>query len=188
MSGAQEPSGVAHFMASVSVEATKFSIVLILQTLDVAEQSELVQNRLGLPLSLSGTLLTEGGDSPTSFCNNCFCPVKQAVTQVFFFFFCFCSSVVFLVFSQRNSVSAPLKSDAVLHCSFRQQEAQPAESVGVQWRLQHRGKGWKVLQMETRLDGTEQSAVGEACVDGWRDGWMDATFSCLFKLHLVGST
>lgn len=163
---AQKRSGVAHFMVSVSVEATKFSIVLILQTVAVAEESTLVQNRLGLPLSLSGTLSTEGGDSPSSFlfCNNCFCPV----TQVFFF----CSSVVFLVFSQRNSVSAQLKSDAVLHCGFRQQEAQPAQDVGIEWRLQHKGKGWKVLQTETRLDGTEQSAVGECCVDGWRDGWM----------------
>lgn len=67
---AQKMPGVTHFMVSVSVEAKKFSVVLILQTLAVAEQSTLVQNRLGLPLSLSGTLLTEGGDSPSFlFCN-----------------------------------------------------------------------------------------------------------------------
>lgn len=124
--GAQKTSGVAQFIVSVGVEAMKFSIALILQTLAVEEHSTLVQNRLGLPLSLSGTLSSE---------------------------------VVFLVFSQRNSVSSQLKSDAVLHCGFRQQEAQPVQEVAVEWRLQHRGKGWKVLQTKTRLDGTEQSAV-----------------------------
>lgn len=166
--GAQETTGSTHFMASVSVEARKFSIVLILQTLAVADQSALVQTRLGLPLSPSGTLPTEGGHGPRSpsFCNNCFCPVEQAVRQVFFF----CSSVLFLVFSQRNSVSAQLSSDGLLHCGFRQQQAQPAQEVGIQWRLQHKGRGWKVLQMETRLDGTEQSPLGGCCVDGWRDG------------------
>lgn len=65
--GAQETSGVAHFIVSVGVEATKFSITLILQTLAVEEQSSLVQSRLGLPLSLSGTLSSEGGDNPGFF-------------------------------------------------------------------------------------------------------------------------
>lgn len=74
--------------------------------------------------------------------------------------------MVFLVFSQRNSVSAQLKSDAILHCGFRQQEAQPAQEVAIEWRLQHKGKGWKVLRMETRLDETEPSAAGGCCVDG----------------------
>uniref|UniRef100_H3CRH5 TAP binding protein like n=1 Tax=Tetraodon nigroviridis TaxID=99883 RepID=H3CRH5_TETNG len=123
---AHKRSGVAHFMVSVSVEASRFSMVLILQTLAVEGPSTLVQSRLGLPLGLSGTLSTE---------------------------------VVFLVFSQRNSESAQLKSDAVLHCGFRRQEAPPAQDVGVEWRLQHKGRGWKVLQTQTRLDGTEQNAA-----------------------------
>lgn len=76
--------------------------------------------------------------------------------------------MVFLVFSQRNAVSAQLKSDAVLQCGFRQQEAQPAQEVVIGWRLQHKGKGWKVLQMETRLDDAEPSAVG-GCVDAGTD-------------------
>lgn len=160
-------TGATLFMVSVSVEARKFSVVLIVRTLAVAEESALVQTRLGLPLSQSGTLSTEGGRGPRSsfFGNNRFCPV---VTQASFFFFC--SSVLFLTFSQRNSLSAQLNSDAVLHCGFRQQEAQPEQEVAIQWRLQHKGKGWKVLQMETRLDGTEQSAAGGCCVDGWRGG------------------
>lgn len=176
--GAQNTSGVAQFIVSVGVEAMKFSIALILQTLAVEEHSTLVQNRLGLPLSLSGTLSSEGGDNPDSFS---FCPVPQAVTQAF----CFCSSVVFLVFSQRNSVSAQLKSDAVLHCGFRQQEAQPVQEVAVEWRLQHRGKGWKVLQTKTRLDGTEQSAVGECCVDGGMNGWMQRLVAFSTCISLV---
>lgn len=45
------------------------------------------------------------------------------------------------------------------------------QEVGIGWRLQHKGKGWKVLQMQTRLDDTEQSAKGGCCVDGWWDGF-----------------
>lgn len=167
VSGAQKRSDVAHFMVSVSVEATEFSLVLILQTVAAEEGSTLVHSRLGLHLSLSGTVWTEGGHRPSSFCrcNHGFCRVKRAVTRVFF-----CSSVVFLVFSQRNSVSAQLNSEAVLHCGFRQQEAPPAQDVAIEWRLQHKGKGWKVLQTQTRLDGPEQSAVGEWKLEGRRDG------------------
>lgn len=64
--GAQNTSGVTQFIVSVGVEAMKFSITLILQTLAVEEHSTLVQNRLGLPLSLSGTLSSEGGANPAS--------------------------------------------------------------------------------------------------------------------------
>lgn len=90
--------------------------------------------------------------------------VNQAVTQV-----PLCSSVVFLVFSQRNSISARLRSDAVLHCSFRHREVPPEQEVAVGWRLQHKGKGWKVLHMETRLDEAESRAAGGCCVDGGTD-------------------
>lgn len=161
---AQKRSDVAHFMVSVSVEATKFSVVLIVQALAVEEESRLVQNRLGLPLSLAGTLPVEGGDSPSVI--DCKLLLScETVRQDFFF-----SAVVFLVFSQRNSVTSQLKSDVVLHCGFRRQEAQPEGEVAIEWRLQHKGKGWKVLQTRTRLDGTEQRAGGGCCVDGRRDG------------------
>ncbi|TNN02755.1 hypothetical protein fugu_010242 [Takifugu bimaculatus] len=69
------------------------------------------------------------------------------------------TEVVFLVFSQRNSISARLRSDAVLHCSFRHPEVPPEQEVAIGWRLQHKGKGWKVLHMETRLDEAEPRAV-----------------------------
>lgn len=59
--GAQGRSNVAHLMVLVGVEALKFSTVLILQTLAVAEELPLLQTKLGLPLSSSGTLSAEGG-------------------------------------------------------------------------------------------------------------------------------
>nr|XP_046255194.1 tapasin-related protein [Scatophagus argus] len=123
--GYQEGSDPAYFMVSLTVEGAEFSSMLILQTLLVKkDQSTLIQNKLGLPLSQSGTILTE---------------------------------VIFLVFSNVKSVSAPLRGDVVLHCGFKQQEIPLAQEVGIEWRLQHRGKGQKVLDMKTRLDDVEGS-------------------------------
>lgn len=73
--------------------------------------------------------------------------------------------MIFLVFSHITSVSALLRSDVVLNCGFRQQEIPLAQEVGVEWRLQHRGKGQKVLEMKTRLDDAEGSTVGKCCVN-----------------------
>ncbi|XP_023151852.1 tapasin-related protein [Amphiprion ocellaris] len=130
--GLQDSSGF--FMVSLSVDGVDFSTSLILQTLPVEQNpSTLVQSKLGLPLSGSGTLLTE---------------------------------VMFLVFSHVQSVSAPLKAKVLLNCGFRQQEVRLGEEVGVEWRLQHRGKGRKVLEMKTKLDGSEGSSV----VLGQREG------------------
>lgn len=62
--GSQETSEPAYFMVSVSVEGDEFSTALILQTLPVEKDHSggetLIQNKLGLPLSQSGSLLTEG--------------------------------------------------------------------------------------------------------------------------------
>lgn len=59
--GHQEGSDPAHFMVSLSVDELDFSSSLILQTLSVEkDQSTLLQSKLGLPLSQSGTLLTKG--------------------------------------------------------------------------------------------------------------------------------
>ncbi|KAE8289356.1 Tapasin [Larimichthys crocea] len=125
--GSQESSDPAYFMVALNVEGVEFSTVLILQTLTVKkDQSTLIQKKLDLPLSQSGTLLTE---------------------------------VIFLVFSHIKSVSAPLRGDALLKCGFKQQETPLAQEVGVEWRLQHRGKGRKVLEMKTRLDDAEGSTV-----------------------------
>lgn len=61
--GAQRSSGQAYLMVSLDVEGVDFSTVLILQTVET-EESGLVQTNLGLPLSQSGTLLTEGETRP----------------------------------------------------------------------------------------------------------------------------
>lgn len=79
----------------------------------------------------------------------------------------FLPSVIFLVYSHMKSVSAPLRGDVILDCGFKQQEIPLAQEVAVEWRLQHRGKGWKVLEMKTRLDEAEGSAVGECCGSRW---------------------
>lgn len=62
VSKAQRRSDATYFMVSISVQAVKFGITLIVQTLAATEPSTLVQSKLGLPLSPSGTLPTEGGD------------------------------------------------------------------------------------------------------------------------------
>lgn len=59
--GSQESSEPAYFMVSIYVEGVDFSTALILQTLTLErDQSTLIQNKLSLPLSQSGTLLSEG--------------------------------------------------------------------------------------------------------------------------------
>ncbi|XP_023282183.1 tapasin-related protein [Seriola lalandi dorsalis] len=128
--GSQESSDPAYFMASLSVEGVEFNTALILQTLMVEkDHSTLIQNKLGLPLSQSGTLLTE---------------------------------VIFVVFSHIKSVSAPLRGDVLLNCGFRQHEIPLSHEVGIEWRLQHRGKGQKVLEIRTRLDDLEGNTVVHA--------------------------
>ncbi|XP_076010931.1 tapasin-related protein isoform X2 [Genypterus blacodes] len=61
--GSQETPGPAYFMVSISVEGEEFSTALILQTLPVEKNHSggetLIQNKLGLPLSQSGSVLTE---------------------------------------------------------------------------------------------------------------------------------
>ncbi|KAM7421064.1 hypothetical protein PAMA_015308 [Pampus argenteus] len=128
--GSQESSEPAYFMVSINVEGVDFSTSLILQTLTLErDHSTLIQNKLNLPLSRTGTLLTE---------------------------------VVFLVFSPVRSLSAPLRGDVLLNCGFKQQEIPLAQQVDIEWRLQHRGKGQKVLEMKTQLDDIEGSTVVHA--------------------------
>uniref|UniRef100_A0A3Q0RT83 TAP binding protein like n=1 Tax=Amphilophus citrinellus TaxID=61819 RepID=A0A3Q0RT83_AMPCI len=74
--------------------------------------------------------------------------------------------LIFVVFTHIKSVSAPLRGDVLLNCGFKQQETPLAEDVGIEWRLQHRGKGRKVLEMKRALDDTEGSVI----VHGERDG------------------
>uniref|UniRef100_A0A3Q2PF39 TAP binding protein like n=1 Tax=Fundulus heteroclitus TaxID=8078 RepID=A0A3Q2PF39_FUNHE len=167
--GLPERSDPAYFMVSLSVEGLDISTSLILQTLPVEkDQSTLTQNKLSLPLSQSGTLQTKGW-------------TKQGNHQIFISFLekfflhsnmlsllslPFCVTVIFLVFSNINSVSAPLRGDVLLNCGFKQEETSLAPEVGLEWRLQHRGKGRKVLEMKRELDNTEGATV----VHGERKG------------------
>lgn len=73
----------------------------------------------------------------------------------------FCCLVIFLVFSHITSVSVPLRGDVLLNCGFRQQNTPLSQEVGIEWRLQHRGKGRKVLEMKTRLDEAKENTVGK---------------------------
>lgn len=124
--GAQEGTDPAHFIGSLQVEGSGLSITFILQTLAVeTDQSDPlghIQNKLELPLSQSGTLLTE---------------------------------VVYLVFSRSQSVSAPLGGMVLLDCGFRQQDPPLSSDLGLEWRLQHRGTGQRVLEMKVGQTVTE---------------------------------
>lgn len=71
--------------------------------------------------------------------------------------------MIFVVFSDVKSVSAPLRGDVRLHCGFKQQETPLSLEAGVEWRLQHRGKGHKVIEVKTRLGDAEGNTVGRCC-------------------------
>ncbi|XP_047454335.1 tapasin-related protein [Mugil cephalus] len=132
--GFQESLDPAYFMVTLGVDGVEFSTALILQTLTVEkDQSTIIQTKLGLPLSQSGTLPLE---------------------------------VIFLVFTPIKSVSAPLRGDVLLNCGFKQQDIPLAQEMGIEWRLQHRGKGRRVFEMKTKLDETEERTV----VNGERMG------------------
>lgn len=71
------------------------------------------------------------------------------------------TKVVFVVFSSEKELSAPLGGDALLHCGFRWREAGPGQEVGqevaLEWRLQHRGRGKRILDLKTSPDSPEHS-------------------------------
>lgn len=162
--GLQDSSDQTFFMVSITVEELDFSISLILETLPVEKhQSTLMQNKLGLPLSQSGTLLTKGDIQ-----NFLLCFLFFFEEAVIFSLLSLSIGVlaIFVVFSNTKSLSAPLRGNVVLDCGFKQQEVPLAHQVDVEWRLQHRGKGWKVLDLKTTLDDPEGvHADGGHCED-----------------------
>ncbi|KAM4601043.1 tapasin-related protein isoform 2-T2 [Polymixia lowei] len=125
--GTQKSTEPAHFIVSLQLEGGGLGTTLVLQTLvvenDQSVGSPLIQSRLGLPLSQSGSLLTE---------------------------------VVFLVFTNAKSASGHLRGDVLLNCGFRQQEMSLAQEVALEWRLQHRGNGRRVLDMKAGLTDSEE--------------------------------
>jgi len=58
--------------------------------------------------------------------------------------------VVFVVFSRVPSIVAPIGADVLLDCGFRQKDSVPGQEVALEWRLQHRGNGRKILDMKAR--------------------------------------
>lgn len=86
--GAQNSSDSPFFMVSLNVEGDQFSTVLIMQTLAVTDESPLMQNKLGLPLSQSGTLLTEGEKQSLIF--------SLIILSFFFLFFAVTQAMTFV--------------------------------------------------------------------------------------------
>uniref|UniRef100_A0A673HH66 Tapasin-related protein-like n=1 Tax=Sinocyclocheilus rhinocerous TaxID=307959 RepID=A0A673HH66_9TELE len=119
--GAELDSLPAHFIGSVQLEGGGISLTLVLQTLHSettqSDTQPLMQSKLNLPLSQSGTLQTE---------------------------------VVFVVFSRVPSIVAPIGGDVLLDCGFRQKNSVPGQDVVLEWRIQHRGNGRKILDMKAR--------------------------------------
>ena len=68
-------------------------------------------------------------------------------------------SVAFVVFSRSQSLTAPLGRDTLLDCGFKQQEPFPARAMWLEWRLQHRGSGSRVLEM--KAVGPEEQPIGK---------------------------
>lgn len=59
----------------------------------------------------------------------------------------------------------PVRGDAQLDCGFRQQQQDtPPEGglgLGLEWRLQHRGSGRKILDMSTNEEEAGAGPQGE---------------------------
>ncbi|XP_062393610.1 tapasin-related protein-like [Sardina pilchardus] len=122
--GSDPDAPPSHFIGYLQVEGGGISLTMVLQVL-TNETVPLIQSKLELPLSQSGTLLTE---------------------------------VVFVVFSRSPSLSAPLGGDAQLDCGFRQKDSSPVGEIGLEWWLQYRGNGRKVLEMSTVAEGEGEEA------------------------------
>ncbi|KAG1925376.1 tapasin-related protein [Pimephales promelas] len=111
----------AHFIGSVQLDGGGISLTLVLQTL----HSETTQSQTP-PLVQSTLNLT----------------LSQAGTLM--------TEVVFVVFSRVPSIVAPIGADVLLDCGFRQKDSVPGQEVALEWRLQHRGNGRKILDMKAR--------------------------------------
>lgn len=111
----------AHFIGSVQLDGGGISLTLVLQTL----HSETTQSHTQ-PLVQSTLNLT----------------LSHAGTLL--------TEVVFVVFSRVPSIVAPIGGDVLLDCGFRQKDSVPGQEVALEWRLQHRGNGRKILDMKVR--------------------------------------
>ncbi|KAM8826218.1 tapasin-related protein [Synchiropus picturatus] len=65
------------------------------------------------------------------------------------------TEVVFLMFTNTVSVPGAVRGDAHLHCGFLQKDKPSVQEVEVEWRLQHRGRGVRILEAKARSDSLE---------------------------------
>lgn len=107
-SGSEKGTDPAYFMVSLSIDAMEFSTALILQIVE-KEQSALRQSKLGLPLSPSGTVQTEGRS---------FCP-KVSKNDIFLV------SINGPFFLLSLSDISGVHSCQVCHCAFERRCAAP---------------------------------------------------------------
>lgn len=81
------------------------------------------------------------------------------------------TEVIMVVHSDVQALTAPLKGDVLLPCGFKQQDSLLGPHVHIEWRVQHRGKGRKVLEVKVPLEDAE----GEAEMRAERSGsWVSA--------------
>ncbi len=55
---------------------------------------------------------------------------------------------------------ALIGGDVQLDCGFRQKNSVPGQDVALEWRIQHRGNGRKILDMKAR---ETEADVGQDC-------------------------
>ncbi|XP_033837031.1 tapasin-related protein [Periophthalmus magnuspinnatus] len=69
------------------------------------------------------------------------------------------SEVAMVVFSHVKSLSGVLRDEVQLPCGFKQQDPPLAPDVQVTWRVQHRGRGRKILGLKTSLEDTQGPVI-----------------------------
>lgn len=145
--GAQWSSDSAYLMVSLDVEGVDFSAMIILQTVKT-EDTGLVQTNLGLPLSQSGMLLTDGETS-----------LHLGRIIVFTLFFCFFLMSLNLVRAPQWSSWCSLPSKLWRRCS----EATSSSTVASSSKKNplHRKSAWN--------GACSTGAKGTGCSQ-WRPG------------------
>ncbi|XP_015193320.2 tapasin-related protein isoform X2 [Lepisosteus oculatus] len=122
----------AFFIGSLQLEGGGVSLTLVLRTQPIpAEQEE----DGGRPLRQSKLDL----------------PLSPSGTIL--------NEVVFVVFTRLQSLTAPLGGSALIDCGYK--EATPSQEVALEWRLQHKGHGRRILQLRAGREGEEPTVHPE---------------------------
>ncbi|XP_017555940.1 tapasin-related protein isoform X1 [Pygocentrus nattereri] len=130
-----EPDALpAHFIGSIQIEGGGVGLTLVLQTISNEKAESSTPPLMQSKLQL---------------------PLSQWGTLL--------TDAVFVVFSRSPSLAAPIGVDARLDCGYRQKDASPEQSVGLEWRWQHKGNGRRILDMRTQ--GVETDGGTEVQVE-----------------------